>query len=302
GSQPNVNGENITYFITDGQPNTYDKLDNIKRPEFSKVILDVGGDGQLVTLQDVVNDNNYSYGQTVSYKGNVLINSDGHIFSPLTGQKIGDIDRKNGILEYDDKGGSSVQAQHMYQVLALLSSVEAIGLGSGVSESTLQQYDTDGVVESEIDVTKLAETILGQDVPLKQGADTIHGGDGDDILLGDLIEFGGNEQGISAIQSHVAQETGQDISTVDAEAIHDYVKDNINEFNQNHQGDKADTLYGQQGDDILFGHGGNDILVGGSGDDILIGGSGEDTFKFIDDGSGIRDGEIDTIKDFTKGE
>ncbi|WP_425669859.1 tandem-95 repeat protein [Vibrio owensii] len=302
GSQPNVNGENITYFITDGQPNTYDKLDNIKRPEFSKVILDVGGDGQLVTLQDVVNDNNYSYGQTVSYKGNVLINSDGHIFSPLTGQKIGDIDRKNGILEYDDKGGSSVQAQHMYQVLALLSSVEAIGLGSGVSESTLQQYDTDGVVESEIDVTKLAETILGQDVPLKQGADTIHGGDGDDILLGDLIEFGGNEQGISAIQSHVAQETGQDISTVDAEAIHDYVKDNIDEFNQNHQGDKADTLYGQQGDDILFGHGGNDILVGGSGDDILIGGSGEDTFKFIDDGSGIRDGEIDTIKDFTKGE
>ncbi|MFV8439114.1 tandem-95 repeat protein [Vibrio owensii] len=302
GSQPNVNGENITYFITDGQPNTYDKLDNIKRPEFSKVILDVGGDGQLVTLQDVVNDNNYSYGQTVSYKGNVLINSDGHIFSPLTGQKIGDIDRKNGILEYDDKGGSSVQAQHMYQVLALLSSVEAIGLGSGVSESTLQQYDTDGVVESEIDVTKLAETILGQDVPLKQGADTIHGGDGDDILLGDLIEFGGNEQGISAIQSHVAQETGQDISTVDAEAIHDYVKDNINEFNQNHQGDKADTLYGQQGDDILFGHGGNDILVGGSGDDILIGGSGEDTFKFVDDGSGIRDGEIDTIKDFTKGE
>ncbi|AYO15175.1 tandem-95 repeat protein [Vibrio owensii] len=302
GSQPNVNGENITYFITDGQPNTYDNLDNIKRPEFSKVILDVGGDGQLVTLQDVVNDNNYSYGQTVSYKGNVLINSDGHIFSPLTGQKIGDIDRKNGILEYDDKGGSSVQAQHMYQVLALLSSVEAIGLGSGVSESTLQQYDTDGVVESEIDVTKLAETILGQDVPLKQGADTIHGGDGDDILLGDLIEFGGNEQGISAIQSHVAQETGQDISTVDAEAIHDYVKDNINEFNQNHQGDKADTLYGQQGDDILFGHGGNDILVGGSGDDILIGGSGEDTFKFIDDGSGIRDGEIDTIKDFTKGE
>ncbi|QLK47019.1 hypothetical protein DR996_18460 [Vibrio owensii] len=302
GSQPNVNGENITYFITDGQPNTYDKLDNIKRPEFSKVILDVGGDGQLVTLQDVVNDNNYSFGQTVSYKGNVLINSDGHIFSPLTGQKIGDIDRKNGILEYDDKGGSSVQAQHMYQVLALLSSVEAIGLGSGVSESTLQQYDTDGVVESEIDVTKLAETILGQDVPLKQGADTIHGGDGDDILLGDLIEFGGNEQGISAIQSHVAQETGQDISTVDAEAIHDYVKDNINEFNQNHQGDKADTLYGQQGDDILFGHGGNDILVGGSGDDILIGGSGEDTFKFIDDGSGIRDGEIDTIKDFTKGE
>ncbi|MEL7414095.1 MAG: M10 family metallopeptidase C-terminal domain-containing protein, partial [Pseudomonadota bacterium] len=119
---------------------------------------------------------------------------------------------------------------------------------------------------------------------------------------GDLIEFGGNEQGISAIQSHVAQETGQDISTVDAEAIHAYVKDNIDEFNQNHQGDKVDMLYGEQGDDILFGHGGNDILVGGEGDDILIGGAGDDIFKLIDDGSGIRDGEVDTIKDFTKGE
>ncbi|MCC4221981.1 Ig-like domain-containing protein [Vibrio campbellii] len=303
GGQPNSEGDNITYFITDGEPNVISELKNTQEVNFDKVLLDVDSQGNLVTLDEVLTDNQYVFGDELYYKGELLVESDGTIYSPLTGQSLGEIDQsQNGKLVYDDEYSMTKQSQHMYQVLALLSSVETVGLGNGIDESTLQQYDTDGVVDSEIDVTNLAETILGQGVPLKQGSDTIHGDDGDDILLGDLIEFGGNEQGISAIQSHIAQETGQDISTVDAEAIHAYVKDNIDEFNQDHQGDKIDMLYGEQGDDILFGHGGNDILVGGEGDDILIGGTGDDIFKLVDDGSGIRDGEVDTIKDFTKGE
>ncbi|KGR35589.1 RTX toxin [Vibrio campbellii] len=63
-----------------------------------------------------------------------------------------------------------------------------------------------------------------------------------------------------------------------------------------------DTLDGGDGSDAVRGGSGNDVLIGGSGDDILIGDDGEDIFKFVDDGSGIRDGEVDTIKDFTKGE
>ncbi|MGR5391649.1 Calx-beta domain-containing protein [Vibrio crassostreae] len=305
GSQPNPNGQNITYFITDGKPNRHTDLDNLPQSDFSKVILDVDSSGQLVTLEDIVDDYNYTYGQTVNYKGNVLIDSSGRIYSPSTTQKIGDIDRSNGSLYYDDEGGNSVQAQHMYQVLAGLSSVEAIGLGSGVNANTLQQYDTDGVVDSNIDVTKLAETILGQDVPLKQGADTLHGGDGNDILFGDLIDFGSNEQGLSAIQSHVASETSQDVSTVDAEDIHNYVKGNIQEFNQDHQGDKTDYLYGDDGNDILFGHGGNDVLEGGKGDDILVGGSGNDLLTGGEGDDLFVIGEadfvnsLDVITDFT---
>ncbi|WP_043887339.1 Calx-beta domain-containing protein, partial [Vibrio sp. 16] len=283
GGQPNPNGQNITYFITDGQPNRHTDLDDIPQNQFSKVILDVDSNGELVTLANIVNDFNYTYGQTVNYKGNVLIDSHGGIYSPFTGQKIGDIDSSSGNLYYDDEGTNSVQAQHMYQVLAALSTVEAIGIGSGVSESILQQYDTDGVVDSHIDVTKLAETILGQDVPLKQGEDTLSGGEGDDILLGDLIEFGSNEQGLSAIQSHVASQTGQDISTVDAEDIHNYVKDSIQEFDQSHTGDKSDVLDGGKGDDILFGHGGSDTLDGGEGKDILVGGLGNDILTGGDD-------------------
>ncbi|BCN24229.1 hypothetical protein VYA_14210 [Vibrio alfacsensis] len=302
GEQPNPDGQNITYFITDGNPNTHTDLDDLAQNDFSKVILDVDSNGQLVTLETIVNDNNYSHGQAVSYKGNILIDQHGYVYSPFTGQQIGAIDLENGELEYDDEGGKSVQTQHMYQVLAALSTVEAIGIGTGVSDSTLQQYDTDGVVDSKIDVSKLAETILGQDIPLKQGSDTIHGGEGNDILLGDLVEFGANEQGLSAIQSHVASQTGQDISSVDAEDIHNYVKDNIQEFNQDHTGDKTDYLYGDEGDDIIFGHGGNDILVGGAGNDILVGGDGDDIFQFVDQGDGIRDGEMDIVKDFTSGE
>ncbi|MGY5838893.1 tandem-95 repeat protein [Vibrio chemaguriensis] len=305
-SQPNPNGQNITYFVTDGQPNRATHLYHLAQNEFSKVILDVDDSGNLVTLQDIVSNSSYSYGQTVTYKGDVVIDSYGQVYSPLTGRTLGDIDRYYGSIRYDDEHGSSTQAQHMYQVLAALSSVESIGLGSGVDEQTLKQYDTDGVVESDIDVTKLAETILGQDVPLKQGSDTIQGGEGDDILLGDLIEFGGNEQGLSAIQSHVAQQTGQDVSTIDGEDIHEYVKNNLEEFNQSHQGDKSDNLSGGAGNDLLFGQGGNDILVGGEGDDILIGGLGNDILTG-DEGSDIFKwsevtNEVDTVTDFNKDE
>ncbi|MCQ9245752.1 tandem-95 repeat protein [Vibrio chemaguriensis] len=305
-SQPNPNGQNITYFVTDGQPNRATHLYHLAPNEFSKVILDVDDSGKLVTLQDIVSNSSYSYGQTVTYKGDVVIDSYGQVYSPLTGRTLGDIDRYNGSIRYYDEGGSSTQAQHMYQVLAALSSVESIGLGSGVDEQTLKQYDTDGVVESDIDVTKLAETILGQDVPLKQGSDTIQGGEGDDILLGDLIEFGGNEQGLSAIQSHVAQQTGQDVSTIDGEDIHEYVKNNLEEFNQSHQGDKSDNLSGGAGNDLLFGQGGNDILVGGEGDDILIGGLGNDILTG-DEGYDIFKwsevtNEVDTVTDFNKDE
>ncbi|WP_065431575.1 calcium-binding protein [Vibrio scophthalmi] len=63
-----------------------------------------------------------------------------------------------------------------------------------------------------------------------------------------------------------------------------------------------DVLRGGTGDDFIDGGSGNDILIGGLGNDILMGGDDVDIFKFIDQGNGIRDGEIDTIKDFTAGE
>ncbi|MCA3914208.1 choice-of-anchor K domain-containing protein, partial [Vibrio vulnificus] len=63
-----------------------------------------------------------------------------------------------------------------------------------------------------------------------------------------------------------------------------------------------DYLSGGSGNDVLSGDSGNDILIGDLGNDILTGGEGMDIFKFIDDGTGLSDGELDTITDFTAGQ
>ncbi|MCF8710118.1 hypothetical protein L3X40_19910, partial [Rhizorhapis sp. SPR117] len=44
--------------------------------------------------------------------------------------------------------------------------------------------------------------------------------------------------------------------------------------------DRADTIFGYEGDDTLYGYGGDDILIGGAGDDQLYGGAGDDLFLF----------------------
>ncbi|MGR5131842.1 Calx-beta domain-containing protein, partial [Vibrio alfacsensis] len=67
-------------------------------------------------------------------------------------------------------------------------------------------------------------------------------------------------------------------------------------------GKGLDVLRGGTGDDHIDGGDGSDFLIGGSGNDILVGGDGDDIFKFVDQGDGIRDGEMDIVKDFTSGE
>ncbi|MGD8230464.1 VCBS domain-containing protein [Vibrio sp. TRT 1302] len=96
--------------------------------------------------------------------------------------------------------------------------------------------------------------------------DIAHGGGGDDIIFG--------EGGIDAIFGG----SGDD---------------------QIYGGAGVDVLRGGTGNDYIDGGEGKDYLIGGSGDDILIGGDDADIFKFVDQGTGVRDGEVDTIKDFT---
>ncbi|MGR5174926.1 Ig-like domain-containing protein [Vibrio owensii] len=159
------------------------------------------------------------------------------------------------------------------------------------------------------------------------GNDKVFLGDGDDtIYLG---------------ESHVQEQDGDIPENEFASVLNDFANTALNNLTDTanvqdqalkaesqskagldigHGGAGDDVIFGEEGSDILFGGtghdildggegsdavrggSGNDILIGGSGDDILIGDDGEDIFKFVDDGTGIRDGEIDTIKDFTKGE
>src|SRR5690606_34088558 len=94
------------------------------------------------------------------------------------------------------------EAQAAFAQLKIFSTggVQAIGLGKAVSAANLKNYDTDGVVQTNIDASKLAEAILGTNTSLPSGDDTVHGGSGNDILFGDQIMVG-DQQGFAALQT-----------------------------------------------------------------------------------------------------
>ncbi|MEZ9548027.1 M10 family metallopeptidase C-terminal domain-containing protein, partial [Vibrio crassostreae] len=291
-------GNNISYFISDGEPTSFTDS-RLMKSEFDEILIDYDlSSNQVITLADLL-PTGYTSG-VVNYKGSVLIDDNAKLYSPLTGDRIGDLSINGNSYDYYDKGGVNKQGQHMYQLLALMSSVDAIGLGNSLDEDVLEDYDSDGLVETSIDVTKLSEVILGKEVSLLQGEDQIDALAGDDIMFGDLVQFDGiSGQGVAAIQKYVAQETGEQLSSVSARDIHNYISDNVQDFDQSRVNDKDDVLSGGEGDDILYGQGGKDTLIGGLGDDILTGGDGDDLFKWVDE---PFQGDVDTITDFALGE
>ncbi|MCF7505483.1 VWA domain-containing protein, partial [Vibrio sp. L3-7] len=291
-------GNNISYFISDGEPTSFTDS-RLMKDEFDEILIDYDSStNQVITLADLL-PAGYTSG-VVNYQGKVLIDDKHKLYSPLTGERIGDLSINGNSYDYYDKGGVNKQGQHMYQLLALMSSVDAIGLGNSLDEDVLEDYDSDGLVETSIDVSTLSEVILGKEVSLLQGEDQIDALAGDDIMFGDLVQFDGiSGQGVAAIQKYVAQETGEQLSSVSARDIHDYISDNVQDFDQSRANDKDDVLSGGEGDDILYGQGGDDELIGGLGDDILVGGDGDDLFQWID--QPFQD-DVDTITDFALGE
>ncbi|MFR9726673.1 calcium-binding protein [Streptomyces sp. MS19] len=89
-------------------------------------------------------------------------------------------------------------------------------------------------------------------------AELVRGDDGDDMLMGNGVMFGG------AGDDHLM---GGPIDEV------------------LHGGPGDDMIDGWDGDDIAYGDAGNDHITGGEGDDILVGGAGDDHIT----GDGGRD-------------
>ncbi|WP_279615893.1 beta strand repeat-containing protein [Phytopseudomonas flavescens] len=148
-------------------------------------------------------------------------------------------------------------------------------------------------------------------IPVTVGNDTIYGGDGNDIIFGDVINtdalpwgVNGNPTkpsdlhdgaGTHALETFLPLKNGVAPTHAD---LYDYIRANHETFNV--AGDtrgESDHLYGGAGNDILYGQGGNDFLVGGAGDDILFGGTGADTFVWQKGDFGK-----DVIKDFSVAE
>ncbi|MGH8383391.1 immunoglobulin-like domain-containing protein, partial [Pseudomonas sp.] len=277
---------NQTFFITDGEPNVYQRSERTN-PTFSGSSYTMDGElgrlkyklGDVISNEKVGSDNRISISKsgylTAEYRDGNGWSIDYNASGKLNAQGDGTYE-----LSVVDSGSywAEVNAKEAFLLLAKHSSVEAIGLNGGVNANSLKPYDTDDKPQSNIDPSKLAEAILGHTEATKPGNDNVSGGDGNDILFGDLVSFDGIAgNGVEAIQAYVAGKLGVNLGDVDGRVLHQYINEHVSEFDVSRANDGADTLLGGDGNDIIFGQGGDDRLDGGKGNDILLGGSGKDT-------------------------
>ncbi|PIF50479.1 surface adhesion protein [Pseudomonas sp. 29] len=321
----NTGAKNLTYFITDGQPTYYQSGEQTNPTLYGNVKLD-----------DVVKTSNYKPGDTFStYIDNthaLTINSAGTVTLQTytswwgwSSSNLGTIHAQgDGTYELSSLAGTGNSTNSSttsnstsgFALLNGLSNVEAIGLNNDVSLNDLKPYDTDKTPQTNIDPKDLANSIIGHTEATLPGNDTVSGGDGNDILFGDLVSFNGIAgEGYQAMQAFVAKETGVDVSKVTTSNVHQYITEHYQAFDVSGAHDGNDTLLGGAGNDILFGSGGNDLLDGGKGNDILLGGTGNDTLiggqgnDILIGGSGADtfvwkagDTGNDVIKDFNASE
>ncbi|WP_188726031.1 immunoglobulin-like domain-containing protein, partial [Shewanella carassii] len=278
----NSNAENLAFFITDGAPSVYQYYEDT-----NPIVNRKTGE----TLDDLVNVNNFTLGEAfyanIGGQPRLIIDADGNLYQWSQGrggwssQNIGDI-RAQGDGTYEISStfnGNYWALQNALSALPLLTGngviVQAIGIGNNISTDTLQQFDSDGVVQTNVSADELADAILGNEITDMPGSDTLDGGAGNDIIFGDVIRFDGIQgQGYSALKAFIAGELGQSDAT-DAE-IHNFISEHPNLFDKSGINDMGDIIRGGEGSDILFGQGGNDELYGDNGNDMLFGGNGND--------------------------
>ncbi|WP_256588811.1 immunoglobulin-like domain-containing protein, partial [Pseudomonas sp. HMWF021] len=320
----NTGAKNLTYFITDGQPTYYQSGEQTNPTLYGSVKFD-----------SVVTTSNYKLGDTFA----TYIDSTHYLTISAAGAAVLQT-YKNGSWDWNSLGTVHAQGDGTYELSSLagsgsstssattnnstssfallsgLSNVEAIGINSGVSLNDLKPYDSDHSPQTNIDPKDLANSIIGHTEATMPGNDTVSGGDGNDILFGDLVSFNGIAgEGYQAMQAFVAQQTGVDVSKVTTSNVHQYITEHYQAFDVSGAHDGNDTLLGGAGNDILFGSGGNDLLDGGKGNDILLGGTGNDTLiggqgnDILIGGSGADtfvwkagDTGNDVIKDFNASE
>ncbi|WP_311198555.1 immunoglobulin-like domain-containing protein, partial [Pseudomonas frederiksbergensis] len=320
----NTGAKNLTYFITDGKPTYYQSGEQTNPNLYGSVKLD-----------SVINTTNYQLGKAVS-----LVPDSTHQIDISASGAVTVWTKSGGNWSYTTPGTLHAQGDGTYELSALagsgssttstttdnansafallgnLSNVEAIGLNSDVTLSDLKPYDSDKTPQTNINPNDLANSIIGHTEATLPGSDTVSGGNGNDILFGDLVSFNGIAgEGYQAMQAFVAQQTGVDVSKVTTSNVHQFITEHYTAFDVSGAHDGNDTLLGGAGNDILFGSGGNDTLDGGKGNDILLGGTGNDTLMggsgndILIGGSGADtfvwkagDTGSDVIKDFKASE
>ncbi|MFZ5956316.1 retention module-containing protein [Pseudomonas knackmussii] len=256
---------------------------------------------------------------------------------------VGDNGNSGSTTNYNDVQHALASASSMLDGTGTFSgadhvAVNAIGIGTGINSTVLQFFDntsvtgssslqlggqtiTDNVGQPQIintadQLQAALQEGFQQSAPQGVGNDHLIGGDGNDILFGDVINtdalsWTGHAAGThngAGYQGLVDYLTASNGGTAPSQGqLVNYIVAHAQELNV--AGDTRggnDILEGGKGDDLLFGQGGNDTLLGGDGNDILFGGMGDDT---LTGGAGAdqfvwQKGETghDVVKDFNIGE
>lgn len=141
------------------------------------------------------------------------------------------------------------------------------------------------------------------------GADTINGGDGNDIIFGDapFTDALALAHGLTDMPAGSGWKVFQTLEATPSqnwtrEDTIDYLRDPANHSVLSQESGRSggnDTIHGGAGNDIIFGQEGNDLIDGGAGADTMSGGSGADTFVISADTLGSIN---DLIVDYNPGQ
>ena len=263
--------QNVTYFITDGQPTAYTQQG-----------ITVGGGYVNQTVIDAAQ---------ASFKDLAKVSSV-HAIGLARGIQENVLNHFDNTME---NGGSITEDSYSYNTYT----------GTGWNDVTYRGATGDAEVvnnKNEFDVALKSGTLQTIDVAVSD--DTINGGAGDDVIFGDSIYTDNLTwvNGNTGVAYTAANHEGEGMN-----ALKEYLKWSVNGGSD--AGDQQILDYVQSnwsslldgratgGNDTLNGGTGNDVLFGGAGNDTLTGGEGNDKFVFLANSNSGQD----VITDFQAG-
>lgn len=274
--QPQNDYENLTLFISDGNPTQY----------FNDYNGNLAGTGTVTSAETLQQ----------SLDAFAPLSAISHVFGIGVGQEAG----HDYLRFFDNTQGGGIEEVVLFDA-------------DGVAQTLSGPVGETNTPQQVIDFAKTLYDSLATPKPVAVGDDTLLAGAGNDIIFGDVINtdhlpwgLNGNPpkptdlpdgSGLLALQAFLQLKNGAPPTTAQ---LYDYLKNHHASFNV--EGDTRggdDLLDGGAGNDILYGQGGNDILIGGSGNDLLYGGTGADTFVWqAGDAGTAGKADVDIVKDF----
>ena len=263
--------QNVTYFITDGQPTAYTQQG-----------ITVGGGYVNQTVIDAAQ---------ASFKGLAKVSSV-HAVGLAEGIQENVLNHFDNTME---NGGSITDGSYSYNTYT----------GTGWNDVTYSGAKGDAEVvnnKNEFDIALKSGTLKTVNVAVSD--DSINGGAGDDVIFGDSIYTDNLTwvNGNTGVAYTAANHEGEGMN-----ALKEYLKWSVNGGSD--AGDQQILDYVQSnwsslldgratgGNDTLNGGTGNDVLFGGAGNDTLTGGEGNDKFVFLANSNSGKD----VITDFQAG-